>query len=104
MNVFGVGLPEMLLILVVALLIFGPQKLPEVGRSLGKAIRGFQDASREFEEELKREAANLEKSATTNRQPTAEAPQALSPVPEPPLETHKVGVNPATNSSSETVS
>jgi len=104
MNVFGVGLPEMLLILVVALLIFGPQKLPEVGRSLGKAIRGFQDASREFEEEFKREAANLEKSATTNREPTAGVPQALSPVPDPPLETHKVAVNPATNSSSETIS
>lgn len=62
MNVFGIGLPEMILILVVALLVFGPKKLPEIGRSLGKAIRGFQDASKEFENEFKREAQQLEKS------------------------------------------
>lgn len=56
MNVFGIGLPEMALILVIALLIFGPKKLPEIGSSLGKAIRSFQDASREFENEFKRES------------------------------------------------
>lgn len=53
MNFFGIGLPEMLVILVIALLVFGPKKLPEIGRSFGKAIRGFQDASKELEKELK---------------------------------------------------
>ncbi|AFZ33940.1 Sec-independent protein translocase protein tatA/E-like protein [Stanieria cyanosphaera PCC 7437] len=62
MNIFGIGLPEMALILVVALLVFGPKKLPEIGRSLGKAIRGFQDASKEFENEFKREAQQIEDS------------------------------------------
>lgn len=61
MNVFGIGLPEMALIMVLALLIFGPKKLPEIGRSLGKAIRGFQEASKEFETEFKKEAERLEK-------------------------------------------
>jgi sec-independent protein translocase protein TatA len=60
-NIFGIGLPEMAVILILALLIFGPKKLPEIGRSLGKAIRGFQDASQEFEQEFKREAQQLEK-------------------------------------------
>ncbi|MDJ0510255.1 MAG: TatA/E family twin arginine-targeting protein translocase [Crocosphaera sp.] len=64
MNVFGIGLPEMALILVIALLVFGPKKLPEIGRSLGKAIRGFQDASKEFENEFKRETQQLEDSVT----------------------------------------
>ena len=64
MNVFGIGLPEMVLILVVALLVFGPKKLPEIGRSLGKAIRGFQEASKEFESEFKREAQQIENSIT----------------------------------------
>ncbi len=64
MNVFGIGLPEMALILVIALLVFGPKKLPEIGRSLGKAIRGFQDASKEFENEFKREAQQIEESVT----------------------------------------
>lgn len=65
MNVFGIGLPEMALILIVALLVFGPKKLPEIGQSLGKAIRGFQDASKEFETEFKREAQQLEQAAKT---------------------------------------
>jgi sec-independent protein translocase protein TatA len=65
MNVFGIGLPEMALIMVIALLVFGPKKLPEIGRSLGKAIRGFQDASKEFESEFKREADQLEQAVKT---------------------------------------
>lgn len=70
MNIFGIGLPEMAVILGLALLIFGPKKLPEIGRSMGKAIRGFQDASREFENEFKREAKQLEEATkTTKSQP-----------------------------------
>ncbi len=68
MNVFGIGLPEMALILVVALLVFGPKKLPEIGRSLGKAIRGFQEASKDFENEFKREAQQLEDSVKMQAQ------------------------------------
>ncbi|MEY2984578.1 MAG: hypothetical protein RLZZ568_1195 [Cyanobacteriota bacterium] len=68
MNIFGIGLPEMGLILVIALLVFGPKKLPEIGRSLGKALKGFQDASREFETEFKREAESLEKSVQMKAQ------------------------------------
>ncbi len=60
MNVFGIGLPEMGLIFVIALLVFGPKKLPEIGSSLGKAIRSFQDASREFENEFKRETSKAQ--------------------------------------------
>ncbi|MFK0731981.1 MAG: TatA/E family twin arginine-targeting protein translocase [Gloeotrichia echinulata GP01] len=65
MNVFGIGLPEMAVILVVALLVFGPKKLPEIGRSFGKALRGFQDASNEFQSEFKREAEQLEQVVKT---------------------------------------
>jgi sec-independent protein translocase protein TatA len=60
-NIFGIGLPELALIMIVALLIFGPKKLPEIGRSLGKTIRSFQEASKDFEAEFKREADQLEK-------------------------------------------
>jgi sec-independent protein translocase protein TatA len=68
MNFFGIGLPEMAVILVIALLVFGPKKLPEIGRSMGKAIRGFQEASKEFESEFKREAEHLEEAMKAPRQ------------------------------------
>ncbi|AFY61020.1 TatA/E family twin arginine-targeting protein translocase [Synechococcus sp. PCC 6312] len=80
MNFFGIGLPEIILILVVALLVFGPKKLPEIGKSLGKALRSFQDASRDFQDEFKRQAAALESEPTpTVSLPPAQAPE-LSPV------------------------
>ncbi|WP_017296345.1 TatA/E family twin arginine-targeting protein translocase [Geminocystis herdmanii] len=66
MNVFGIGLPEMILIFVVALLIFGPKKLPEIGRSLGKTIKGFQEASKEFQEEFKKEVEQVEEAVSMN--------------------------------------
>jgi len=65
MNIFGIGLPEMAVIMGVALLIFGPKKLPEIGRSMGKAIRGFQEASKEFQDEFQKEADKLEEAIST---------------------------------------
>ncbi len=50
---FGLGMPELLVILVIGLLVFGASKLPEIGSSLGKAIRGFKGAM-ETKEELPR--------------------------------------------------
>ena len=42
---FGIGIPELVLILIVGLIVFGPSKLPEVGRAVGKGIREFRRAS-----------------------------------------------------------
>lgn len=47
---FGIGMQELLLILVVVLLIFGAKKLPEIGGGLGRAIRNFRRASSEPDE------------------------------------------------------
>ena len=47
-----IGVPELILILVVALIIFGPGKLPEVGKSLGKTIREFRKSSRDTLEDV----------------------------------------------------
>tara|TARA_B100000700_G_scaffold258881_1_gene293419 strand:- start:478 stop:714 length:237 start_codon:yes stop_codon:yes gene_type:complete len=54
MNIFGVGLPEIAVIGAVALLVFGPKRLPELGKTLGKTLKGFQTASNEFEKEIQK--------------------------------------------------
>jgi sec-independent protein translocase protein TatA len=46
-HMFGIGMPEMIVILIVALVFFGPGKLPDLGNSIGKAIRGFKKAMEE---------------------------------------------------------
>lgn len=60
----------MLVIMTVALLIFGPKKLPEIGKTLGKTLRGFQDAANEFQNEFKREAELLEQAKSLPQNPT----------------------------------
>ncbi|MCZ6714429.1 MAG: TatA/E family twin arginine-targeting protein translocase [Deltaproteobacteria bacterium] len=49
---FGIGMPELLVILVVALLVLGPKRLPEVARSLGRGIAEFRRASTELRQSL----------------------------------------------------
>lgn len=55
MNFLGIGPGELLLIFVLALIIFGPRRLPEIGRSLGKSIREFRQASQELTEQFRDE-------------------------------------------------
>ncbi|MFM9087886.1 MAG: TatA/E family twin arginine-targeting protein translocase [Cyanobium sp.] len=53
MNIFGIGLPEMAVIAAIALLVFGPKRLPEIGKTLGRTLKGVQSASQEFEKEFR---------------------------------------------------
>jgi len=53
MNIFGIGLPEMAVIAAIALIVFGPKRLPEMGKTLGRTLKGFQTASQEFEQEFR---------------------------------------------------
>ncbi len=58
----GLGFPELMVILVIALIIFGPSKLPQLGEGMGKAIRNFKQGMREGLEE-KTEAKKLDASS-----------------------------------------
>ncbi len=51
---FGIGVPELIVILVIALVVFGPGKLPEIGNALGKGIRDFKKAFEGADEDVKK--------------------------------------------------
>lgn len=56
-GLFGLGLPEIAVIAGVAALVFGPSKLPELGKGLGKTVKSFQTAAKEFKTELEQAAS-----------------------------------------------
>ncbi|WP_115126913.1 TatA/E family twin arginine-targeting protein translocase [Synechococcus sp. GEYO] len=76
MNIFGIGLPEMAVIGAVALLVFGPKRLPEFGRTLGKTLKGFQTASKEFEREISKAMADPEELPPSSSSDPAPSPKA----------------------------
>jgi sec-independent protein translocase protein TatA len=60
---FGLGFPELLLIFVIALVVFGPKKLPELGKSIGRAMAEFKKATDEFQETVREEMKEVEKTS-----------------------------------------
>jgi sec-independent protein translocase protein TatA len=61
---FGLGLPELIVIFVIALVVFGPKKLPDLGKSIGRAMAEFKKAQQEFQDSVQAEMREVEK--TTN--------------------------------------
>ena len=80
---FGsIGMPELIIILVIALIIFGPRKLPELGKSLGRSLNEFKRASTDLQNTLEQEIRLEEqKSQADARQRPPEPMPWLEPVP-----------------------
>jgi len=78
MGLFGLGVPELVVVGGVAALLFGPSKLPEIGRGLGKTVKSFQEAANEFKDELNAAATEGNEGEATP------PPAATTPPPETP--------------------
>jgi TatA/E family protein of Tat protein translocase len=89
-TMFGLGAPELIFIFVLALLIFGPKKLPQIGRTIGKGMAEFRRASTELQRAVNTEIDDPPPRRSTP--PRAEAPPAETPPPAPAEPRAEAGV------------
>jgi len=84
---FNIGLPELLIIVAIALIVFGPNKLPELAKAFGRAMREFKKATEEVKESFEAETKDLEeyKHTLTDENLLANLAEQISP-PEPATE------------------
>ncbi len=104
---FTVGPQEMIVIVILALVLFGPKKLPELGRTIGKALTEFRRASSDLKASFEREMHNLEREVDAQKEPAntiASAPPAAFSDYEYPYYDESYGSEPAANSSTVSAS
>jgi sec-independent protein translocase protein TatA len=77
----SIGFPELLVIFVIALIVFGPRRLPEIGKALGQGINEFKRASKDLQNRLEEEIEQDRRASTTA---TPEAPAPANPPQTPP--------------------
>jgi TatA/E family protein of Tat protein translocase len=81
----NLGFPEMIFIFLLALIIFGPKKLPEIGRQIGRALNEFKRASNEFKSQIESEISQLEVEPNRQILPPSDPPVgAVATAIEPP--------------------
>jgi TatA/E family protein of Tat protein translocase len=98
---FGpIGMPELIIILVIALIIFGPRKLPELGKSLGRSINEFKKASNELRSTLEDEIRVEEQRDRASTATPATPPAATPPPADAPTVSRATGVEPGTGTHS----
>jgi sec-independent protein translocase protein TatA len=68
---FGIGMPEMIIILAIALIVIGPHKLPELAKSLGRGLAEFKKATNDFQRNIEEEAAKPDEKLQAQQQAAA---------------------------------
>ena len=89
---FGIGMPELILILALALIVLGPRRLPEIARALGKGLAEFRRATDELKEELREVEREIESSPQATSDDdllSAKTPSPSPPSPTPQEESEK---------------
>lgn len=77
---FGIGMPEMIVILVIALIVIGPHKLPELAKSLGKGLAEFKKASEGFQRSVQEEANKPEEAVKEQAPLVKAASETVEPI------------------------
>ena len=103
MESMNLGFPEMIFLFLFALILFGPKKLPEIGRQIGRALNEFKRASNEFKAQIESEISQLD--LENNRQtilPPVQAPAgSVASGSLPVVESSVAGISPAENPTPE---
>lgn len=94
----NLGMPEILMILVIALIIFGPRKLPELGKTLGQSLAQFRRASEDFkrqwEDEVELEKRKLDAPPPPDEPPVSTEPYSAEPYSEEPVSAEPLSAEP----------
>jgi len=81
---FGIGMPELIVILVIALIVIGPQKLPDIARSLGKGLAEFKRASDDFQKNLADEVRSMDAKEQAEKVQAEQQSGPVAGAPPPP--------------------
>ncbi len=91
----NLGMPELILILALALLLFGPQKLPEIGRQVGKALGEFKRTSNELKRTIEDEMDRATKEPPPGEPPSPPAAGGASPPADKPPSSETASTRPS---------
>lgn len=97
---FGIGVPELLVILVVALIVLGPKRLPDVAKALGKGLSEFRKATADLTDELRNAQTMIEREAreterASRQRPAVKPDEAVAAAPGEPVAQGVAAANPA---------